>query len=110
MKLKRNEDVEVNPPQKYCRFHYGDYDNATKKSSGKELHPSHPLVTKGEHPRYEGKSDHPRFIQHIKTRMLTWKGNCDDQVIIEQFLLALQNYLTKYVCKGAASTSDFIQV
>ena len=41
--------------------------------------------------------------------MLSWKGNCDTQVIIEQFLLALQNYLTQYACKGASSTEDFIQ-
>ena len=30
-------------------------------------------------------------------------------MIIEHFLLALQNYLTQYACKGAASTEDFIQ-
>ena len=64
----------------------------------------------GEHPRYEGKCDHPRFLQHIKARMLSWKGNCDTQPIIERFLLALQNYLTQYACKGAQSTDDFIQV
>lgn len=42
--------------------------------------------------------------------MLSWKGNCDTQVIIEHFLLALQNYLTQYACKGAASIEDFIQI
>ena len=93
-----------------CRFGYGDFNNETKKSSGREIHPLHPRVTKGEHPRYEGRSDQPRFLQQIKARLLSWKGNCDTQVIIEQLLLALQNYLTQYACKGVASTEDFIQV
>ena len=75
-----------------------------------EIHPLHPRVTKGEHARYERRSDHPRYLQHIKTRLLSWKGDRDTQVIIEQLLLALQNYLTQYACKGADSTEDFIQV
>ena len=95
---------------KECRFHFGRYNKETKTSSGKDIHPFSPMVTKGEHPRYEGRSDHPRFLQHVKARLLSWKANCDTQPIIEQFLLALQNYLTQYACKGTASTEDFLQV
>ena len=96
--------------RKICRFHFGEYDKEKKVSSGKVEHPFHPTVTKGEHPRYEGRRDHPRFLQNMKARLLSWKANCDTQVIIERCLLGLQNYLTGYACKGAASTEDFIQL
>ena len=109
LKRVKSKTGDKSDDKRYCRFHFGEYDRETKRSSGKDIHPFYPLVTKGEHPRYEGKSDHPRFLQHIKCRMLPWNGNCDTQVIIEQFLLALQNYLTQYACKGASSTEDFIQ-
>ena len=71
------------------RFGYGDFNNETKISAGMEIHPLHPRVTKGEYPRYEGRPDHPRYLQHIKARLLSWKGNCDTQVITEQLCQCL---------------------
>ena len=109
LKKLKSKSGDKSKDKRVCRFHFGEYDKETKMSTGKDVHPFNPIVTRGEHPRYEGRYDHPRFLQHIKCRLLSWKGNCDTQVIIEHFLLALQNYLTQYACKGAASTEDFIQ-
>ena len=46
-------------------------------------------------------------MQHTKATLLSWK---DTQLILKQDLLALQNYLTQYACKGAAKTTDFIKI
>ena len=54
--------------KRVCRFHFGEYDKETKMSTGKDVHPFNPIITRGEHPSYEGKYDHPRFLQHIKCR------------------------------------------
>ena len=99
-----------NAPNKYCRFHFGDLDPDTKKTSGKETHPFHALITDGEHPRYEGPRDHPRLVMHVKSRLVSWLGNCDSQVLIDQDLMALQKYIAGYACKGAATTDDLIHV
>ena len=63
---EKNKDKDAEP-EKYCRFHFGDLDLTTKKTSGKPLHPFEALVTEGDHPRYEGPRDHPRLIQHVKS-------------------------------------------
>ncbi|XP_057310732.1 uncharacterized protein LOC130648690 [Hydractinia symbiolongicarpus] len=107
---RKNNKEKDTAPKKYCRFHFGDLDPQTKKTSGKEIHPFHAVITKGEHPRYEGPRDHPRLMMHVKTRLLSWLANCDSQVIIDQDLLALQKYIAGYACKGAASTEDLVHV
>ena len=84
--------------KRVCRFHFGEYDKETKMSTGKDVHPFNPIVTKGEHPRYEGKYDHPRFHQHIKCRLLSWKGNCDTQVIIEHLFSTCITKLSHSIC------------
>ncbi len=103
-----NNDGSKQP--RVCKFHFGEYDESTKTSAGKDLHPFEPTITEGEHPRYEGRRDHPRFLQHTTATLLSWKANSDTQVVLKQNLLALQNYLTQYACKGAAKTSDFIKI
>ena len=110
VKPKSTNSVEDVPTVRVCRHHFGEYDPGTKSSSGKDVHPFHAEVTKGDHPRFEGRRDHPRFLQHIKSKLLSWKANNDTQAIIEPFILALMNYLTQYACKGASSTEDFIDV
>ena len=105
-KPTENEDG----PKKYCRFHFGDLDPETKKSSGKEIHPFNAEITNGDHPRYEGPRDHPRHVQHVRLRILSWLANCDSQVLIDQDLVALQKYISGYACKGAATTEDLIHV
>ena len=111
LKLQRKKKgKDQRNESRVCRFHYGTYDETLKTSSGKDLHPFEPMITDGEHPKYEGKRDHPRFLQHTKATLLSWKANSDTQVILKQNLLALQNYLTQYACKGAAKTSDFIKI
>ena len=108
----QDDDDSNNPTDqaRVCRFDYGTYDETTKTTSGKDLHPFEPLITEGDHPKYEGRRDHPRFLQHITAAILAWKANTDAQVILKQNLLALNNYLSQYACKGAAKTSDFIKV
>ena len=46
----------------------------------------------------------------LKARLLSWLGNCDTQVLIDQDMLVLQKYLTGYCCKGATTTEELIQV
>ena len=70
----------------------------TKMSTGKDFHPFNPIITRGEHPRYEGKYDHPRFLQHIKCRLLSWKGNCDTQVIIGHLFSTCITKLSHSIC------------
>ena len=112
-KKKADDDAETtdrsNEPR-VCRFHYGTWDESTRSSSGKDVHPFEPLISEGEHPRFEGRRDHPRFLQHTKATLLSWKANSDTQAVLKQNLIALQNYLTQYACKGAAKTSDFIKI
>ena len=110
LKRKKAPNPKDKNSIKTCRFHFGDYDPTTKKSEGKMLHPFKPIISGAEHKRYEGKRDHPRQTQNIKCRSLSWKANCDTQVLIEESIIALQNYLTPYTCKGASSTDDFIQL
>ena len=62
------------------------------------------------HPRYEGPCDHPRLVMHVKSRLVSWLGNCDSQVLIDQDLMALQKYIAGYACKGAATTDDLIHI
>ncbi|XP_057290792.1 uncharacterized protein LOC130613469 [Hydractinia symbiolongicarpus] len=107
---RKNNKEKDTAPKKYCRFHFGDLDPQTKKTSGKVIHPFNAAITEGEHPRYEGPRDHPRLMMHVKTRLLSWLANCDSQPIIDQDLLALQKYIASYACKGAASTEDLVHV
>ena len=95
---------------KYCRFHFGEQDQISKKVSGKETRPYNALITDDTHPRYEGPRDHPRLIMHIKAKLLTWLANCDTQPIIHENITALQKYIAGYACKGGASTQDLILV
>ena len=60
--------------------------------------------------RYEQLRNHPRLIMHVKSRLLSWSANCDTQPIVDQDLIALQNYLGSYACKVASTTEDLINV
>lgn len=95
---------------KYCRFNFGEFDDETHITSGKNIHPHNPVITGGAHQRYEGPSDHPRLIQHAKCRPMSWLANCDTQPIIEQDFISLLKYVAGYACKGAATTSDLITI
>ena len=108
--LRSKSDKKKSECVKYCRFHYGEQDKITKKTPGKEIHPFQPKITEGTHPRYEGPIDHPRMIMHIREQLLTWLANCDTQVIIEDNLTTLQNYIASYTCKGGCSSQDLIHI
>ena len=95
---------------KYCRFHFGKTNTETKESEGKSIHPFHPLITDGDHPRFEGNRDHSHMISHIKTRLLSWLANSDSQAIIDQDLMSLLKYITQYACKGSSSTDDLVRL
>ena len=103
-----NVDSDESPPLK-CRFHYGYYDRNLKISSGMDIK-FEPSITEGANPRYEGPRDHPRMVQHIAARPISWLGNCDSSIIIHQNLLALNQYLTSYACKGASSTAEMVSM
>ena len=107
LKSKRGDSNE--PPPLKCRFHFGYYDRNVKMSSGKDIN-MEPTITEGVNPRYEGPRDHPRMVQHVAVRPLSWLGNCDSSIIIHQNLLALNQYLTGYACKGAATTSELVSM
>ena len=104
---RRVNDNSNEPPVLKCRFHYGEYDRKTKTSSGKDLSLD-ARITTGDNPRYEGPRDHPRLVQHVAARPLSWLANCDSSLIVHQNLLALNNYLTGYACKGAKTTAEMI--
>ncbi|XP_057294620.1 uncharacterized protein LOC130623148 [Hydractinia symbiolongicarpus] len=114
----RRKTITVNSPDgtkskkvvKYCRFHFGEFNEETQTTSGKNIHPYQPVITDGAHPRYEGPTDHPRFIQQAKCRPMSWLANCDTQPIIEQDFVSLLKYVAGYACKGAATTSDLINI
>ena len=106
---KSQNGISIEPPPLQCRFHYGCYDRKLKMSSGKDIN-LEPTITEGANPRYEGPRDHPRMVQHVAVRPLSWLGNCDSSIIIHQDLLALNQYLTGYACKGAATTSELISM
>ena len=55
--------------QRQCRFHFGKFDEESKKSEGKTLHPFYSLITPGQHPRFEGNREHTHLISHIKPRL-----------------------------------------
>ena len=103
-----NVDSDEPPPLK-CRFHYGYYDRNLKISSGMDIK-LEPFITEGANSRYEGPCNHPRMVQHIAVRPISWLGNCDSSIIIHQNLLALNQYLTSYACKGAASTAEMVSM
>ena len=73
-----------------CRFDFGRTEYWVKgkapkplptKTSGKVLHPDAPSLTgSDEHPRFEGRRDHKRLVQHVRTKLLTWVGQQDSQV------------------------------
>ncbi|MEO0685343.1 MAG: hypothetical protein AAFY76_09940 [Cyanobacteria bacterium J06649_11] len=67
---------------RYCRHHFGEYNETTKCSAGKETNPFKPRLIEGRVPRYEGKNDHPRMVQHVLLRPLSWMGQCDTQAIV----------------------------
>ena len=102
----KDKDKSNEPPVLKCRFHYGIYDRKTKTSSGKDVSLDAKITT-GDNPRYEGPRDHPR-LQHVAARPLSWLANCDSSIIVHQNLLALNNYLTGYACKGAKTTAEMI--
>ena len=106
-KLQKADSSE--PLDLLCRFHYGVYDRKLKMSSGKDAN-LQPTITDGTNPRYEGPRDHPRMVQHVAARPLSWLGNCDSSIIIHQNLQDLNHYLTGYACKGAATTSELISM
>ena len=108
-KNKKDSDSQ-SKPKKSCRFHYGELNPETKRTSGKPVHPFEAQIIEGSHPRYEGPRDHPRYIMHIKLKLLTWLANCDTQPIIDQDLLALLKYISGYACKGGCTTEDLIHV
>ena len=104
------DNVRTEMHSKYCRFHFAKQNSETKEVSGKEIHPFKPVISEGEYPKYDGPRDHPRLIQHVKARLISWLANCDTQVIIDQDLMSLQRYIAGYTCKGAATTEDLIQI
>ena len=95
---------------RYCRFHFGQYDEEKKTSAGKESNPFVARLTEGQITRYEGKNDHPRMVQHILLRPLSWSAQCDTQPIVTGDLLALIKYIKGYICKGNTSTQDLISI
>ncbi|XP_066920336.1 uncharacterized protein [Clytia hemisphaerica] len=95
---------------RYCRHHFGEYDEKSKRSTGKEINPFEPRITEGKISRFEGRNDHPRMVQHILLRPLTWLAQCDTQAIVTDDLLALIKYITGYCCKGNKSTQDLMDI
>ena len=95
---------------RYCRHHFGNYNEQTKTSEGKEINPFTPRIVKGKIERFEGRNDHPRMVQHMALRPLTWLAQCDTQPIISQDMLALIRYITGYCCKGATTTQDLLNM
>ena len=96
--------------QRYCRHHFGDYNQEEKQSKGKETNPFFARIVEGKIERFEGKNDHPRMVQHMLLRPLTWLAQCDTQPIISQDMLALIKYITGYCCKGATSTQELLNM
>ena len=99
-----------NSEVKFCRFHFGEYDPVTKQCSGKDLHPFHPEITAGDHPRYDGNRDHPRMIQHVPAHLFAWKANCDIQPVVDTDLHALLNYLGEYACKANVTSAELMRM
>ena len=93
-----------------CRFHFGEYNEKDKISSGKPISEFQAHITESAHPTYEGPRDHPRLVQHAAARPLSWLANCDTQPVIHHDLLALMKYIAGYACKGATTTSDMINI
>ena len=85
---------------RYCRHHFGEFDNKTKRTSGKEVDPFNARVVDGKIQRFEGKNDHPKMVQHIGIRPLSWLAQCDTQPIISQDLVALLKYITGLLLQG----------
>ena len=98
VKTKDGDNVEWT-----CRFGYGDLNEETKRSSGKEIHPLHPLVIKGEHPRYES-------IIHDFYHILKLDYYLIKVIVIHRLSMNdssyLSEHLTQYACRRAASTED----
>ena len=74
-KEKDENGQRVKKTVRYCRHHFGEYDEESKRSSGKETNPFAPRLTEGQIQRYEGRNDHPRMVQHIPSRLLSWGAN-----------------------------------
>ena len=70
----QNSSDSNEPPTLKCRFHFGSFDRKEKVSSGKDIN-LNPTITDGVNPRYEGPRDHPRLVQHVAVRPVSWLAN-----------------------------------
>eukprot|EP00111_Clytia_hemisphaerica_P019677 TCONS_00058076-protein len=109
-KEKNQNGQPIEEVIRYCRHHFGKFDEEIKTSMGKETNPFTPRLTKGEIQRYEGRNDHPRMVQHILLRSLSWLAQCDTQTLVTDDLLALIKYITGYCCKGNSSTEELLGI
>jgi hypothetical protein len=69
-----------------------------------------PQFKRGARTKYEGPRDHPRLVMHCRPLLLPWSANVDTQIIVDGNLLALEEYLCAYACKGSQSTQDMLVV
>lgn len=99
-----------------CKQHFGKL-REDGTTGGKESHGDRcfnaRLVSTSVKTRLELKRDHPRMLQHNRWKTQGWRANTDSQLITclnPSEILALEDYLCQYQCKGAVTTDEMSSV